>query len=418
MDSLRDEKEVLIYVHLPFCFSQCIFCNSFPHEADPGLQKEYLDSLIRDIEIFSASGVFAGKQAKCIYFGGGTPTTFSNEDIRSVLHAIGASLDMSEIRNVTLEAHPETLADPGRIEELADLGINRISMGCQSFDPEVLRLCRRANSESVIEGIVSHAQAIGIAANIDMMIGLPGQTVAGVERDLIILDRVKPNAIEYIRHEIVNPSVISLYNEHPDLLVSDDELFEMICLTQQYMEERSYEQNGRFTSDRHFPYRYYWIKGIPILAFGSRTRSYTKTTSYDKHEELTSYSRLSRKGVPPIGRYVHLTKQEQMLRSLFLNIQVIEGLSLDEFQATFQENALDIFSSLLEKARECGCIQTDDKSIRLTKHGRYFVEDVCCLIIDYALQEYHTPQERTPHSWTYVSSRLEPGKQHKNLTDA
>jgi oxygen-independent coproporphyrinogen-3 oxidase len=127
---------------------------------------------------------------------------------------------------------------------------------------------------------------------------------------------------------------------------------------------------------------------------------------------------LSDKGIPPIGRYLFLTKKEQMIRSLFLNIQIREGLDLNAFQAAFQENALEVFSSLLEKAREYDCIQTDKESIRLTKWGRYFVEDVCCLIIDHALQEYDTPQERAPHSSTYVSSRLEGRRQPKNLTDA
>jgi len=417
-DSLLDEKEILIYFHLPFCFSQCTFCNSFPHDANRALQKRYLASLLQEIEIFSDSGLFVGKKAKCIYFGGGTPTSFSSEDIRSILDKIGASLDMSENRNITLEAHPATLADLARIDELADLGITRISMGCQSFEPNVLELCRRSSTESNIQAIVSYAKENGVATNIDMMIGLPGQTVVGVQRDLEILNRTEPNAVEYIRHEIVNPSVISLYNEHPDLLVSDDDLFKMVCVTQEWMEDRGYEQNGRFTSDRDFPYRYHWLKGTPIVAFGSRTRSYTKTASYDKHEELASYSRLTDKGIPPIGRYVFLTKKEQMIRTLFLNIQIREGLDLKAFQANFQESALDAFSSLLAKGREYGCIRTDEESIRLTKWGRYFVEDVCCLIIDHALQEYDTPQERAPHSSTYVSSRLERTRQQKDLTDA
>src|ERR1039457_5899452 len=254
------EEEILLYVHLPFCFLECLFCNSFPLKVESAIQQDYLQHLIKEIRLFSDHGVFDGKKAKCIYFGGGTPTSFANSDIKLIIDTIRSCIDLSENCNITAEAHPLTLSSEKRIEDLANIGLNKISIGCQTFDPEVLSLCNRSNTESQVKQISKTVQRAGLAINIDMMTGLPGQTMASVRRDLEILDGIRPNALEYIRHEIVNPLVVDLYRARPDLVVADDILFEMVLTTQEWMEQRGYEQNGRFTNDKQWEYRYHWIK--------------------------------------------------------------------------------------------------------------------------------------------------------------
>ena len=405
--SLRDEKEILLYVHLPFCFSECLFCNAFPRKSSQSIQKQYLESLMKEVEMYSASGIFDGKKAKCVYFGGGTPTIFSNEDIRKILDKIRLHLDLSENCNITSEAHPKGLVKNDRMAELSDLGIDRISIGCQTFDPKVLELCNRSNSATLVEEVIRAARKLGLSTNIDMMIGLPGQTLEGVGKDLDTLSVMAPDSIEYMRHEIVNPLAISLYQSNPGLLVKTDDLFWMAYHTQEWMETKGYEQNGRFTSEKYFPYRYHWLQEVPFVSLGSRSRSYTKTVCYDKHEDITLYMALIDKGVFPIARYMVLTKKEQMYRSLFLSLQIRNGLDLDVFSNSFGDSALEVFAHLLERLAGYGCITVDRSAIKLSKHGRYFVEDVCCFIIDDALREgdYHGQLKREPHSSGALSAR-------------
>jgi len=397
-ESLADEPEVLLYVHLPFCFSECYFCNSYPHNVNRIVQDEYLENILKEIELFAARGFFKGRRAKGIYFGGGTPTSFSNHDIQRIIHAISSCIAMADNHNITTEAHPDTLADKKRIQELAQIGITRLSVGCQTFDQQVLSLCNRKNNEVQIDRIVKAAQDAGIAINIDMMTGLPGQTIDGVKKDLAILETIRPDAVEYIRHEIVNPLVIRLYKEHPELVVSNDTLFDMVYLTQEWMSANGYEQNGRFTSDKQWGYRYYWLKEMPIIAFGSRARSYTKTILYDKHEELSTYSSMIKKGQLPIGRYVFLTEREQMYRSLFLNLQFKKGLEIQQFQERFHADPQIVFAPLIAELSEYSCIRHEENSIRLTKYGAYFVEDVCDFITDTLLKEESSSAIRAPHS--------------------
>jgi coproporphyrinogen III oxidase-like Fe-S oxidoreductase len=203
-----------------------------------------------------------------------------------------------------------------------------------------------------------------------------------------------------MRHEIVNPLAMSLYKDRPELLVEDDELFWMTCRTQQWMEEKGYEQNGRFTSEEQFPYRYHWLKEMPFISLGARSRSHAKGFCCDKHEDLSLYFRLVGQGIPPIARYMALSKTEQMYRSLFLNIQLRSGLSSKGFEERFGENALEVFAPLLARLEEWGCIESDPAAVRLGRYGRYFVEDVCCYIVDQAVKasEQDSDLKRMPHS--------------------
>lgn len=410
METLKEnlqEEEILLYVHLPFCISECLFCNSFPLKVEKLVQQDYLQHLLKEIELFAKSGIFVGKKARCIYFGGGTPTSFSNSDIRLIIDTIRSSIELSEKCNITTEAHPLTLSSEKRIEELAAIGINRISIGCQTFDPVVLKLCNRNNTEFQIGQVVKIAQDSGLAINVDMMTGLPGQTISSVRNDLELLEKIRPNAVEYIRHEIVNPLVAELYRTQPSLIVDDDTLFEMVFITQEWMENLGYEQNGRFTNDKQWGYRYHWLKEMPIIAFGSRTRSYTKTICYDKHEDLSTYTRMISKGILPIGRYIPLSKSERMYRSLILSLQMKSGLDIKHFHDTYAEGPFDVFGSLLVKLAQCGCVTHDAESIRLTKYGAYFVEDVCDFIIDAALKGESGDLARSSHSG---------GNRYSNLT--
>ena len=401
------EEEILLYVHLPFCFSECKFCNSFPHNVDKEIQKEYIGSLVKEIDIFCVNGLFDGKKAKGIYFGGGTPTSFSSDDIKLILDKIRSGIALSENCSVTSEAHPGTLTG-ARIDELASIGITRLSIGCQSFDDQVLAHCNRNNTASQVKHIVDLVHDAHMAINIDMMTGLPGQSMESVRADLEILEEIRPDSVEYIRHEIVNPLIVELYKSRPDLVVADDDLFEMVLMTQEWMERLGYEQNGRFSNDLQWGYRYHWLNEMPIIAFGARTRSYSKTICYDKHEDLVTYSRLLSKGIAPIGRHISLSKRERMYRSFILGIQLLDGIDIEAFRQTHGEDPRAIFGPLLEKLEECGCIGQDGASIRLTKYGAYFVEDVCDYVIDTALKEEAKGLVRAPHSEGGSSSRLTP----------
>jgi coproporphyrinogen III oxidase-like Fe-S oxidoreductase len=217
-----------------------------------------------------------------------------------------------------------------------------------------------------------------------------------------------PSSVEYMRHEIVNPLAMQIYREDAGLMVSDDELFWMVLQTQQWMDDHGYERNGCFVHERFFPFRYHWLDELPFLGVGARSRSYTKSMCFDTHEVLDIYSRLVARSVPPVARVMRLGPTEQMYRSLFLHLQLARGLDLARFEARFGRRPRDVFPDLLERLEAYACVEIDDHAIKLTRLGKFFVEDVCCAVIDDAVagRGYSEEARRLPHSAGHRSLRV------------
>lgn len=168
-----------LYVHVPWCVRKCPYCDFNSHPAKGALPvAEYVQALIEDFAQERDRGAFG---MRSVYFGGGTPSLFPPAAFARLLRAFGATRDME----VTLEANPGTVEAAGAMSAYRDAGINRISLGAQSFDDGQLRRLGRIHDARDVERA---AQAIGAAGfaefNIDVMFGLPGQTVAQALEDL------------------------------------------------------------------------------------------------------------------------------------------------------------------------------------------------------------------------------------------
>ena len=177
-------------------------------------------------------------------------------------------------------------------------------------------------------------------------------------------------------------------------------------MMQNWMQEQGYEQNGYFETKKFWEYRYYWLKETPIIAFGSRARSYSKTITFDKHEGIEVFSKLIDRNTLPIARYIPLSKVNQMYRTLFLSLQLKKGLSLSLFKERYSEDALIVFKQLISELKEFDCIKTDNNYISLTEVGAFFVEDVCDFIMDYTLSQESGNLKRDPHSLGSKAMRL------------
>ena len=397
--SLADEPEVLAYIHLPFCAAECIFCNTFPKKADEELQHAYLGSLVTEIERFGDAGVFEGKTLRSIYFGGGTPTTFSNPELQQIIEKLLSYAPLSEGGTITTEATPVSVADPARIENLKELGVTRLSMGCQTFDPTLVKRCNRNHTAEQIKDIIDTTRKYGLTNSIDLMLGLPGQNLESVRSDLEALEEINPDAIEFIRHEIVNDMMITLYKKRPELMVSDDELFEMTLAVHRWSDERGFEQNGKFTNERAFPYRYYWVNEWPLLAFGARSRSYTKSICWETPDELSLYDRLLERGPHAVVRHQIIPDVDQMYRSLYLNLQLKSGLQRAPFRKRFGKDVDEAFPTILPRLEELGIIEIDADAVRYSPMGSYFFEDACCFIMDAALEAEYPHLVRSPFAY-------------------
>ena len=171
-----------IYIHIPFCLNKCNYCDFLSFKSDKESRKKYVDYLLKEMELYPSY------KYNTVYFGGGTPSLLDLEDIERILE----KLDIEEGAEVTLEVNPKTV-DYDKLVQLKKIGINRLSIGIQSFDEKYLRILGRMHSSE--EGIETYynARKAGFEnISLDLMFSLPGQSVEEVENDLKKLLSMKP----------------------------------------------------------------------------------------------------------------------------------------------------------------------------------------------------------------------------------
>ena len=209
-----------LYVHLPWCVSKCPYCDFNSYEVRAGVlpEREYIDALLRDLR-FNAE-LLRERELVSIFFGGGTPSLISVSALSSVLEAVAAIANLDSQVEITLEANPGA-ADAGRFAGYRRLGVNRLSIGAQSFnDDKLARLGRQHDAQAGQDAVTAARQAGFDNINIDLMYGLPEQTPAQALSDLAMAVELEPAHISWYQLTI-EPNT-AFYKTPPPL--PDDDL--------------------------------------------------------------------------------------------------------------------------------------------------------------------------------------------------
>ncbi len=174
-------EPLALYVHWPFCVSKCPYCDFNSHVRDSVDQAVWRDALLADLR--HEAGVLPGRTVGSIFFGGGTPSLMPPETVAAVIAEADALWGLADDVEITLEANPNSV-EVANFADLAAAGVNRVSIGVQSFDPEVLEFLGRAHSEDEARRAISTAQALFARVSFDLIYARPGQSLAAWEREL------------------------------------------------------------------------------------------------------------------------------------------------------------------------------------------------------------------------------------------
>ena len=216
--AVKHPPPLALYIHFPWCVKKCPYCDFNSHALRDELpETQYLEALERDLACQCAE--VAGRQVLSVFLGGGTPSLFSAEAIARVLAAARRHLDIACDAEVTLEANPGTV-ERGRFAEYRAAGINRVSLGAQSFDPGQLQALGRIHSVAETERAAAELHAAGLANfNIDLMYALPGQDVGGALRDI---DAALALAPAHLSHYQLTIEAGTVFAAQPPAVPSDE----------------------------------------------------------------------------------------------------------------------------------------------------------------------------------------------------
>lgn len=172
-----------LYLHIPFCVRRCGYCDFATQavERDSPVIDEYVESLVLDIRRASREGKLGALET--VYLGGGTPSYIGMKRLSSLLYALGMSMHLEPEVECTMEANPESLTEP-MVRDIWALGVNRLSLGVQSFDDEVLAILGRAHNAEAARQAIAAAQTRFENVSVDLMCGIPGQSAASFRRSV------------------------------------------------------------------------------------------------------------------------------------------------------------------------------------------------------------------------------------------
>lgn len=386
---IREEKSIGVYVHIPFCISKCPYCD-FNSEAIRRVpEKRYLDALRRELSSVAGRESLNGAPLDSIYLGGGTPSLLSPDIVSILLASIKETFTPAPGCEVTLEANPESVS-PEKLSGYRDAGVNRLSIGVQSFNDEELKSLGRPHRAQKAEAAFTWAREAGFDnIGIDLICGVPGQDMAGLKGSISKAVGLKPEHVSLYSLTIEeNTPYHSLYRsgmtpEWASALPSEEEEASMHDEAVRLLNEAGYIRyeisNFCLPGKESRHNRRYW-DSVGYIGIGAGAHSYLSCKGWGKRwwntRDYTSYM----ESVEARGRAVEgseeLSRKEAVLEAVILGFRKInEGISGEDFKTRFGKYPFEELPELIELEKE-GLVVRKAEDILLTPEGLKFANSV------------------------------------------
>ena len=368
-----------LYVHLPFCRSKCPYCdfNSYPLP-EKQIIKNYIHALYEEIDIYSKK--LKNVLLKSIYFGGGTPTVFSGFEINNLLNYCKSNFKIDNAIEITIEANPGTI-NRKKIEILFQSGINRISLGGQSFNDRILkRIGRIHSSEDIIRSYFQAREAGFCNINLDIIYALPDQSLKDLKTTLLKAVDLRPEHIS-IYGLTISPGTKFYLDAQKNLLnlPSEDIEFEMFRWAINYLKKNDYEHyeisNFALPRKRSVHNQIYW-NNLPYLGIGAGAFSYINGYRYGNIKKPAEYIRRLSKGKLPIEQGERLSLKKKMSETIILWLRTRDGVNYEKFHQRFKTNLHQLFGLQIEELKKSKLIEEDTYSFRLSEKGIFLANKV------------------------------------------
>lgn len=336
---LTTQKRALgIYVHIPFCRSKCHYCDFYSMPRDQKTQ-ENMDKYVKALEAhIRESGARAPQyEVDTVYFGGGTPSYFGAERLRTVFSTITRRFNVSKSAEVTLEANPDTVTLKG-CKRLIQSGFNRISLGVQTNDDATLKLLGRPHTFRQAVQAVDIARTAGFDnVSLDLMYGLPGQTPQQWADALGSIIDLKPDHISCYGLTLCEGTPLYAYRNHPAMPSEDAQaaMYLYACSTLEAYGYKQYEISNFSKMDKECQHNLkYWMGG-EYMSFGPSAASDFAGTRYTFTSNLQQYIRAVNTGDSITTECEYVPIKERAGEYIMLRMRTIYGIEKGEYEKTF-----------------------------------------------------------------------------------
>jgi len=360
-----------IYIHIPFCRQACHYCN-FHFSTSLRYKNELVGALLKEISL--PQEYLSGETIETIYFGGGTPSLCSKEEIASIVEKIQSSFIVSENAEVTLEANPDDITRY-KLKDWKDTGINRLSIGIQSFFDEDLQWMNRAHTAKQAVDNLQLAVASFSNISIDLIYGTPSLTNERWKQnvDTAIAFNIPHLSCYALTVEPKTP-LDKLIRQHKSPDINPDKQSEQFLLLMQWLREGRYEHyeisNFAKAGFRSRHNSSYW-QGKKYIGIGPSAHSFDGNARWWNIANNNSYIESVNKGTIPFDKE-QLTPGQKLNEYIMISLRTIEGLNLSglDQQASFELKAAS------KKYIETGLMTMENDFLKLTNEGKLLADGI------------------------------------------
>ncbi len=357
-----------LYVHLPFCASRCSYC-TFVVTTHSRLIEPYIEALEQESSLIDLE---AGTRLDTLYFGGGTPSQVPIPLFERLVATLSARYPLASGAEVTAEANPEDLS-PHLLERWAAAGINRLSMGIQSFVPAELELLDRRHTAQTAANALEMVLTDGrFQVNADLMLAIPRQTVASLRISVDKILTYRPHHISIYLLEMDKPHRLRTYaNRHPEAFPTDEQAAGLYLQVHDWLTSAGYlhYEISNFALPGHMARHNirYW-RSAPVHALGVAAHGLDGPRHWANLDNLHGYLLSLSQGTRPLAWSNHLSPKDELAQKVMLQLRLAEGAPGGLVAAVRQ--ALPTFADKLSEFLELGLAVADETGgVHLTPRG-------------------------------------------------
>ncbi len=375
-------KKLGIYFHIPFCKQKCNYCDFYSIKWDYETENKYIEAILNEVKKYK--GELNKKYiADTIFFGGGTPTIIKPENIKRIIDGLNDLVAIAKNPEITIEANPNTLTDDN-LKAYKKMGINRLSIGIQSLNDEILKKIGRIHNSYEALNSIDRAKNNGFEnINADIMFNIPGQNVKDIEDTVsrIIEKDVKHISFYSLKLEKGTPLYV-MEKSNKIIMPDEDDEREMYYTGRKVMENNNLAQYEISNFAIHgYECRHnlkYWNQE-EYVGLGPSAHSFLNNIRYSNPSDLNLYCESLK--ADKFERIIQeeLSSDDLMVEYIMLRLRLTEGISISEFNDKFSADFKEMYKMQIDYLVKNKLVKISENNIKLTKKGmdisNYVIEE-------------------------------------------
>ena len=368
-----EQKELGIYIHIPFCKQKCYYCDFISYSNKSQLIEEYIESMSKEIQDWKNNTNTKKYKISTIYIGGGTPSYIKEKHIMLILNNLKEFID-SQVE-ITIEVNPGTVTKE-KLQEYKEAGVNRLSIGLQETHDELLKLIGRIHNFNEFEETYKWAKNVGFEnINVDLMIGLPNQTIDHIKENLEKVIKLEPNHISVYSMILEENTVLEKQVSKGILTLPEEEqeraMYWYVKNTLELTGYNQYEVSNFAKKGRESKHNLNCWEQEEYRGFGIAAHSYIEGIRFSNTDSIEEYIKNIKENKVNKNMQIHEVqeKEEMQKEYMLLGLRKLEGVSISKFKNKFGENPIFLYNKKLQELTENNLIKVDGDTIKLTNRG-------------------------------------------------